>query len=929
MKMKKCIEIRGAEQNNLKKIDVDIPLHTFTVICGPSGSGKSSLAFETLFAEGQRRYTETLSNYARQYIKEAVKPLVEGIKNVPPPILLSQRNSVRSSRSTVGTHSEILDHLRIIFSKAGVIQCPVHKIPLKKYSSSQGALLAARKFDKGYLLFPVEKISKKNRILFRRQMMIEGFSRVALIKKNKINLQRISDAVQLPSSLFYVAADRLSFSDVQRVSDSLSQCYKASLQYNPRFHSGRALLFDLKKGPFFFNEKPSCPVCLFEFPLPLTPSFFNFNSPLGACANCRGFGNTLNIDINKAVPDPHLTIAEGCIHVFSTPATAFERRKLHTFCKEKKIDMHTPWRKIPQKQREALWKGDKSFFGIKGFFDFLETQKYKMHVRIFLSRYKTAVLCSKCEGGRLREEIKWILFQDKNIDEWSRMTLLDLSQALKNLKLTTAEKTLIKEPLKALTRKVEFINDIGLGYLQLNRSIRTLSGGELQRLNLSGQLGIGFSEILYILDEPTIGLHAHDCRRLLLIIKKLRDLGNTVVVIEHDPEVIRTAENIIEMGPHSGLKGGEVVYNGSKNSFFKNKKSLTVQALSIDKQKSYREIDLQKFKYFLKLKGCRLNNLKNIDIQIPLRRMTVCTGVSGSGKSSLITETLYNVVDGLLKKKSLSLKDYFLTQIEGCQKIQRVVLVDQSPAEQHSRSLICTYVGIYSFIRELMASADHSGLKSFKARDFSLNVDGGRCTECRGLGYQEIEMVFMDPVRLTCTVCKGLKFQSDLLKVRLRNKNIHEILQMTVHQAMEFFTAYPFVFSRLSILNKVGLGYLALGQSLSTLSGGESQRLKLARELSSAKMEETLYIFDEPSTGLHFTEVDLLIQVLNQLVDQRATVVLVEHNLQLISHCDYVIDLGPSAGEKGGFVVGQNPLPEFINNNKGVTACCLREFLNL
>ena len=926
---KKFIEIRGAEQNNLKKIDVDIPLYTFTVICGPSGSGKSSLAFETLFAEGQRRYTETLSNYARQYIKEAAKPLVASVKNVPPPILLSQRNNVRSSRSTVGTHSEILDHLRILFSKVGVVQCPTHKVPLKKYSSSQGALEISKKFDKGYLLFPIEKISKKNRTLFRRQMITEGFNRIAIIKKNKIDIRQLSDIEQLPSSLFYVMVDRLSFSDTSRVSDSLSQCYKASLQYNPHFHAGQALLFDLKGVSFFLNEKPACPVCLFEFPLSITPSLFNFNSPLGACAGCRGFGNTLTVDINKVVPDPCLTIAEGCIHVFSTPATAFERRKLHAFCKDKRIDVHTPWYKVPQKQRETIWKGDKSFFGIKGFFDFLETQKYKMHVRIFLSRYKTAVLCSECKGSRLRKEIKWILFQDKSIDKWFQLTLSDLNQMLNSLKLSVADKTLIKEPLKALIRKVQFINDIGLDYLQLDRPIRTLSGGELQRLNLSGQLGIGFSEILYILDEPTIGLHAYDCNRLMLMIKRLRTLGNTVVVIEHDPDVIRTAEHIIEMGPHSGFRGGEVIYNGSRSSFFKNKKSLTVQSLSSKKIRAYREIDLQKFKYFLKLKGCHLHNLKNIDVQIPLGRMTVCTGVSGSGKSSLITDTLYNVVNSMLKKKSISLKNYFVTQVEGYQKIQRVVLVDQSPAEQHSRSLVCTYIGIYTFIRELMAAASDSCLKSFKARDFSLNVDGGRCTECKGLGYQEIEMIFMDPVRLTCDMCKGLRFQSDVLEVRFRSKNIHQVLQMTVHQAMEFFTAYPSVFGHLSILNKVGLGYLTLGQSLATLSGGESQRLKLTRELSSSKIEETLYIFDEPSTGLHFQEVDLLIQILNQLVDQRATVVLVEHNLQLISHCDYVIDLGPYAGEKGGFVVEQNPVPNFIKSNKGVTARCLRKFLNL
>ena len=811
----------------------------------------------------------------------------------------------------------------------GVIQCPKHKVPLKQYSSSQGALEVSKKFNRGYLLFPVEKISKKNREFFRRQMITEGFNRIAVIKKNKIDVQELSDTKELPSSLFYVVVDRLNFSDTSRVSDSLSQCYKASLQYNPHFHAGQALLFDLKGVSFFLNEKPSCPICLFEFPLFLTPSLFNFNSPLGACSSCKGFGNTLTVDINKVVPDPHLTIAEGCIHVFSTPATAFERRKLHAFCREKRIDTHSPWCRLSQKQRDAIWKGDKSFFGIKGFFDFLETQKYKMHVRIFLSRYKTAVLCSECKGNRLREETKWVLFQNKSIDGWFQMTLSDLKQNLNSLKLSSSEKALVKEPLKALIRKVQFINDIGLEYLQLDRPIRTLSGGELQRLNLSGQLGIGFSEILYILDEPTIGLHTYDCQRLMLMIKQLRTLGNTVVVIEHDPEVIQTAEHIIEMGPHSGFRGGEVIYNGSKSSFFKNKKSLTVQALSSRQMGSCREIDLKKFKYFLKLKDCHLHNLKNIDVKIPLGRLTVCTGVSGSGKSSLITDTLYNVVNRTLNKKSVPLKDYFLTQIEGCEKLQKVVLVDQSSAEQHSRSLICTYIGIYTFLRELMATASKSYPKSFKARDFSLNVDGGRCSECKGLGYQEIEMVFMDPVRLTCDMCKGLRFQSSVLDILFKNKNIHQILQMTVHQAMEFFTAYPFVFSHLSILNKVGLGYLALGQSLSTLSGGESQRLKLARELSSSKIEGTLYIFDEPSTGLHFKEVDLLIQVLNQLVDQRATVVLVEHNLQLISHCDYVIDLGPFAGEKGGFLVEQNPLPEFIKSKKGVTARCLREFLNL
>ncbi len=920
------IEIRKAEQNNLKKIDVNIPLDQFTVICGPSGSGKSSLAFETLFAEGQRRYTETLSNYARQYIKEASKPLIKSIKNIPPPILLSQRNTVRSSRSNIGSHSETLNHLHIIFSQIGVIQCPQHKIPLKKHSSAEAALELKKNYQRGSLLFPIEKTKKENKLL-HKQLIQDGLTRIGLTKRNKINIQPLSDISKLPSRLFYVVVDRLDFKDEKRTSDSVSQCYKNSLKYNIHFHSGRALVYDVNEKITFFNEKPSCPICCFEFPLPLTPSLFNFNSTLGACSQCKGFGNNLIIDEKKVIPNINLSLAQGALSIFSTPATALERRQLHSFCKQNKIDLHTPWKKLNARQKKMIWKGGSSYYGVEGFFDFLEKKKYKMHVRIFLSRFKTAQTCNECQGQRLREEAIWVKIQNKTISDCSKFTLSELQEWLQNLKLTHFEEALITEPLKRLRQKVRFMNDIGLGYLHLNRPIRTLSGGELQRLNLSSQLGIGFSQILYILDEPTIGLHPYDSQRLLNMIKGLQKLGNTLVIVEHDASVIESAQYIIEMGPGSGFQGGKIVYSGSKADFLKHKTSST--ALSLKKNQTLPQKKLNNSKTFLHLKGCHLHNLKNIDVSIPLNSISVCTGVSGSGKSSLVTHTLNKVLKDILEKKQkISLKNYFLKKIEGYNFIQKINHIDQSPAEQHSRSLIVTYIGVYKLIRELIASTHMSHQKGFRAGSYSLNIDGGRCPECRGLGYQEIEMIFMDPVRLTCETCKGLRFQPSLLEVRFKNKNIHQILQMTVQEALQFFMPFPSIFSGLSVLNKIGLEYLSLGQSLSSLSGGESQRLKLARELSSGKMKDNLYIFDEPSTGLHFREIDMLIKIFQELVSKGATVLLVEHNLQLISQCDYIIDLGPFAGESGGNIVQQGFIHDFIKTNKGVTSQCLQEFLS-
>ena len=943
-----AIHIRGARQNNLKKIDVDIHLGCLTVICGPSGSGKSSLAFETLFSEGQRRYTETLSNYARQYIKEASKPLVESIQNIPPPILLGQKNNIRSSRSTVGTHSEVMDHLRVIFSKAGKIICPKHKIPLKKYSPAEAAKEASQNFKKGFLLFPIETIDKKNHSQLILQLSQDGFSRIGRLKNKKLNIQRLSETRRLPKAPFYVVVDRLDFSERERASGSIAQCYSSSVKYNPSFTAGKALLFSSDEHLFFFTENQTCLRCCFAFPLPMSPALFSFNSPLGACEACKGFGNILTIDESKVAPNPFLTIAEGVISVFSTPSTAFERRQLLAFCKDKKIDIHTPWIYLKKTAKQTLWRGDKKFFGVEGFFKFLENQKYKMHVRVFLSRYKSPKVCGVCRGGRLRKEIRLVRFQGMDIVEWSQLNFEKLGEKLNHLEFSSNDSSsalLIQEAVSALKRKVMFINQIGLSYLQLNRPLRSLSGGELQRLNLASQLGMGFSQILYILDEPTIGLHSQDSQKLIQILKNLQNHGNTVVVIEHDVEVIEQAQRIIEMGPGSGLSGGEIIFNGSASSFFREKKSLTAKALCSAGRtaKQKRETHPKTFKYFLSLYDCTAHNLKKINLKIPLLRLVLCSGVSGSGKSSLAVQTLYPALKKALAfenntsprkntaplKLADFLKDLPLSRLEGFERIKRVVMIDQSSAEKTVRSLVATYIGIFTPIRKIMADISLArDKKHLMPGEFSLNVDGGRCPACRGLGYQEIEMIFMDPVKILCEVCRGLKFQPYILDIQWNKKNIHQILQMTVSEALGFFASYPVIFSSLILLKKVGLDYLPLGQSLSALSGGESQRLKLAREMTDPRINQTFYILDEPSTGLHFKEVNLLVQVLHQLVDQGGSVFVVEHNLQMISQADYIIDLGPEAGKKGGRIVAQSPLLEFIKKNQGATAKCLRKYLN-
>ena len=952
----KCITIKGAKQNNLKSVNVEIPLGALTVVCGPSGSGKSSLAFETLFAEGQRYYTETLSNYARQYVQECPKPLVDRIINIPPTLALEQNNSVRSSRPTVATLTEVADCLRLLFTCLAYPSCPVHKEPLLSFSPEEGARKIRKVFknQKGLLLMPVSVHSAIHRKGLRAQLMKDGFYRVGYFDKRKKNAFPVIQDLRTTKSLLskkdiYLVLDRLIFTDVRRLTDSIRLAYTTFFKYNPDRTSAELRVVSTEGGCLYIGQNPLCPLCSYEFPLPIQSSLFSFNSSLGACPECKGFGNYMALDESKIVPEPGKSISQGAIAPLSTPSAVFESRSLKQFCRSHSIDLHCPWKKLPAHHKKMIWKGSrnfkgapssadywgsvKNFIGIQNFFNYLETRKYKMHVRVFLARYKSPETCQKCFGLRFRPEISNIFFRDKTLPELLNMDIKTLTQFFRNVKWTKMEIKKAGEVIRKLLFILNGLNDIGLHYLSLNRQVRTLSSGEFQRLNLVHQLGLGLSQVLYVLDEPTVGLHPKDTLRLIYLLQKLNKQGNTLVIVEHDPEVIKTASFIIELGPGSGIKGGEVVFSGSKEQFLKNSSSQTSSSLqwkNIRKKLfSSQSVDRKNYRYFLEITGCKAHNLKNVHLKLPLNRLVTVTGVSGSGKSTLVSQTLYPALARALGKKVIKGHDYL--QLKGTQYLKQVVLVDQSPVEKTKKSLPVTYLKFYDQIRSLMAkygqNTGGSYFDEIKPGYFSLNVEGGRCPECKGWGYQEIEMVFMDPVRTPCNACKGKRFTPEILDIKWKGKNIHQILSMTVESALAFFVSYPAIWKPLSFLKKVGLEYLVLGQSLSTLSGGESQRLKLARELLQKNPSASLYILDEPSVGLHFREVRMLLQVLHQLVKNGNTVVMIEHNMELIRHSDYLIDMGPGAGEEGGEIAIEGSPLQLASQSKGSIGPFLKQFL--
>lgn len=963
------IHLWGVKQNNLKNIEVRVPVGQMTVICGPSGSGKSSLAFETLFAEGQRRFIESMSNYARQFLNKAPKPDIEGITNIPPAISIEQKNTIKSSRSTVGTTTEITDYLRLLYEKIGIAECPTHRLPVQKESVTEAADKILRIFSgkRGYLL---TEISADQRVAEGKKLhsllLQDGYLRIYLpgeAKKTATKktakktskkkdpeveathpegvtqeelgtLVEISDksAIKkgLPKDRFYLVIDRMAFSEDERgrLADSLSQAYEASVKYNSGLLSRRAIVITTDGERINLSEEASCPVCGYT-PPPLNSRLFSFNSPIGACPTCKGFGNILDVDEAKVVPNPNLSLAGGALHPFTMPSAAYERKKLMEYAKKAKIDVHTPWKDLPKSVKKDLWEGNSKFFGVKGLFESLEQLKYKMHVRVFISRYRSPFTCPDCEGSRLRREVNYVFINGKSITDLSAMTIGDLCEFFKELKLTTSQTEVAGEVLKQIRSRLEFLMRVGVHYLSMDRETRTLSGGEYQRLILANQLGMGLSQSLYVLDEPTVGLHPRDNDRLISILKDLRDLGNTLVVVEHDHDVIRSSENIIEMGPGSGSFGGEVVYSGPTNKFYESPQSNTAPYLKPGVQKrdlrEARPVDLNNYRFKISLKGAKGHNLRNLDVIFPLHRLVSVTGVSGSGKSTLITKTLYPALARALDIDHLPAQPF--DGLEGVENIKNVVLIDQSPIGKSARSSPITYLKAFDAIRSLMASTFEAKARGYTPGTFSLNVDGGRCPACKGTGFEEIDMMFMDNVVIPCDVCDAKKYRPEILEIEYKGKNIHQILSMTVSDAMNFFVAHPHIRKPLAVLKEVGLEYLTLGQPASSLSGGESQRLKIAKELSQVQQKSTLYILDEPTTGLHFREIDLLMNVLHRLIEAGGSVIVVEHNLDVIRASDYVIDLGPEAGQKGGQIVAQGTPAEIMKVKKSLTGQYLKRYI--
>lgn len=938
------ISLRNITQNNLKGVDIKIPLGSFTVVCGPSGSGKSSLAFETLYAEGQRRYIESLNSYARQFLNKAPKPHVEFVENIPPAIALEQRNSVRNSRSTVGTSSDILDYLRLLFASAGQPMCPNGHGLIERHPAAILAPLLVSKYagKRFYLLAPVFKehqILPDTKII--KQFIADGYSRLVTPKGAKkissfddfgtvLDFDGKTKATSVPKKDFFLVIDRFAVNpeDLGRLSDSLRQAYHASVHYNRQISSGQLLLVSTDGDVLKFTEGLTCNDCGYYYSN-ITPQVFSFNSPAGACPSCNGFGNSLLLDEDKIIPNPNLSVERGALLPFTMPSAAQDRRDLLKYCKDKGIDVTVPWKDLPKKQQKLLWSGDAKFWGVVGLFEYLETKKYKMHVRVFLSRFKSSFPCKECEGGRLRSLTRSILLGDKAIQDISRLTIRDALTWLKELPLTKAQKQAVVEVYSQLYNRLDFLDKIGVHYLSLDRPTRTLSGGEFQRMMLAKQLGMGLCETLYVLDEPTIGLHPRDNERLIEQLKHLNSLGNTLVIVEHDEEVIKNSERIIELGPGSGTLGGTIVYSGETKDFLKSKDSLTagyIQKINAGVPINPRAVDMSTYRYKIEVEGCTGNNLKNVDFTFPLNRIVTVTGVSGSGKSTIVTQTLYPALARALNQEFV--KGQPFKKINGVEQLSSVLYIDQESVGRTERSNILTYLKVFDFVREIYSSLPLSKERGYAGGTFSLNVDGGRCPVCRGLGYEEIDMVFMDNLRVPCEACKGKKFQAEILEVQFKGKNIFEVLSMTVLQAMDFFVSQPQIRRPLSMLKEVGLEYLQIGQNTSTFSGGEIQRLKVAKEILESKHQDTLYILDEPTTGLHFREVHLLMNVLHKIVDLGGSVLLIEHNMDVIARSDYIIDIGPEAGREGGKIVAQGS-PLEIATKKTHTGRFLKEHLSI
>ena len=952
------IVVRGARVHNLKNIDFEVPHNTLTVVTGVSGSGKSSLAFDTIYAEGQRRYVESLSAYARQFLERIEKPDADTIDGIAPAVAIRQKNTTRNPRSTVATATEIFDYLRLLFARVGRTFCANCGREVKKDTVDEVAdtIMALEPDTRLQVLFPLQKATappepptkspktKKSPLLPKSgkggsPSALTDALKTRLFDLRKAGFNRLYQNGQIyefstPESLLdinfgepvFVLVDRLTVSaeSRSRVVDAIETAYREAGEVifeRPASDTG-----DSAPSTLRFAQRFECKFCNLRYEEP-EPRLFSFNNPYGACPKCQGFGNTIDFDLDLVIPDKLKSLADGAIEPWTKPKYRPLFTDLKRYAKAAGIPLDMAWIDLAEEHKNLVLNGEGKFLGVRGFFAHLERKKYKLHVRVFLSRYRGYSLCPACNGTRLRLEARQVKVQGRNLCEICALTVEEALKFFNTVELSPQEADIAEKLLDEVRERLCFLNDVGLEYLTLDRLSSTLSGGEAQRIQLATSLGSRLVGTLYVLDEPSIGLHARDTHRLVKILHDLRNLGNTILVVEHDPDIMRAADCILDLGPGAGENGGKLIAEGTYDQILHNAASLTGRYLSEDLRIQPPVTRRKPGPQQLKMRGIRANNLKNVDITIPLSMLVAITGVSGSGKSTLLHQVLYRALAQAKQQSANGIGPGATTAstwetLDGDQYIDEVVLVDQSPIGRTPRSNPVTYIKAFDSIRELFASLPESKKRGLSAGHFSFNIPGGRCETCQGDGTVTVEMQFLADVELICEECKGTRYKPQVLEVRYRGKNIHEVLNLTVKEGLKFFAEAPKITEKLRTLEEVGLGYLRLGQSATTLSGGEAQRMKLAAHLQPATKEpgratgdkirrRLLYIFDEPTTGLHFDDVSKLLAAFRRLIEAGGSIVVIEHNLEVIKTADWVIDLGPEGGNRGGRIVGVGP-PEAI-----------------
>ena len=939
------ISIRGARVHNLKNISLEVPHNAITVVTGVSGSGKSSLAFDTIYAEGQRRYVESLSAYARQFLERMEKPDVDEISGIAPAVAIRQKNSTRNPRSTVATATEIYDYLRLLFARCGQTFCikcgaEVRRDNPEAIANKVLSLAPGRRF---YVLYELRIAQPAQPTGARRgkkkppppspEILRNALSDIQKRGFNRLYQNGRLHEFSSPETLLdvdftrpvYVVVDRLAVSPDSRARlvDSIEICYREA--------GGEAILEFVGDTAgnaaerLVFNERFECKNdgTLYQEP---EPRLFSFNNPYGACPRCQGFGNTIDFDLNLVVPDASKSVDEGAIEPWTKPRYKALLQEMKKWARSQEIPTNVAWRHLTTEQRKLILEGDpeNDFAGVKGFFTWLERKKYKLHVRVFLSRYRGYAMCPECGGTRLRAEARAVRVAGRSITEICALTVKEARKFFSSLQLTESQTKIADKILEEIRSRLQFLDEVGLDYLSLDRLTSTLSGGESQRIQLATSLGSHLVGALYVLDEPSIGLHPRDTQRLIDILKSLRDLGNTVLVVEHDPDTIQAADHVIDLGPGAGELGGKLLFAGTYDEMLAEPKSLTGRYLNGELRIPIPNNRHRPSGKFLRVFGATLHNLQNVDLMIPLGTLTVVTGVSGSGKSTLVHDVLYRALGA--KRNGASVKE-FCERLEGDNQITDVVIVDQSPIGRTPRSNPATYLKAFDAIRETFAETPDAKRRGYTAGHFSFNVPGGRCETCQGDGTVTVEMQFLADVELICEECRGTRFKSSVLEVRYHGKNIHDVLGLTVREALVFFGNVPKIVSKLKVLNEIGLGYLRLGQSATTLSGGEAQRLKLASHLTRTENKGILYILDEPTTGLHFDDIAKLLAAFRKLLESGASLLVIEHNLDIIKSADWLIDMGPEGGDMGGKVIATGTPEQVARNQQSHTGRFLARVL--